>query len=145
MRPPRSPSLRSKRARVAAGGLALLALIAQIGSVAHLAGVNHVACAEHGDLVEVSPDVDGLRALATADGATHTATQDIRSGHVAEHGHDHCVIAAFRRQQARAGATVSVSIPVPQKQAGLAAPLFSAPPPAISILALAPKNSPPRA
>jgi hypothetical protein len=118
-----------------------LALIAQLGGVAHLAVVDHVACAEHGDMVEVSPDAGGPRSLAAAE----TATQGIRAVHVKAHGHDHCLIAAFRRERARAGATVSMCIPVSQKRAEQAALLASEPPPAIAILHLAPKSSPPAA
>jgi hypothetical protein len=141
MSSPRSQGLRSKRARIAASGLALLALIAQLGSVAHLAVVNHVACAEHGEMVEVSPDVDALRSRT----ATDTATQGIRADHVKAHGHDHCLIAAFRRERARAGTTVSICIPVSQERTGQAALVPREPPPAIALLDLAPKNSPPTA
>jgi hypothetical protein len=131
---------RAKRSGIFAAALAALLVVGPLLAAAHLAEVQHVTCADHGELLEVGV-ADGTVALASQRaGQTHIRTLP---GEGAGHGHDHCGIAAHRRQ----------SIDPPRNAPAIASPLRLAihtPPPALAPVApaqpihrLAPKNSPP--
>jgi hypothetical protein len=135
----RTPLARIRRARVAASIFAMLALFAQLGSIAHLAVVKHVTCAEHGEMVDVADQpgavaahVDSRAAERRFDGADELA-----------HGHDHCPMAAFRRQRVLARATERpLSLPATATHRFILG-ARATPARAIALLHLAPKSSPP--
>ncbi|HZS40257.1 MAG TPA: hypothetical protein VFF06_25675 [Polyangia bacterium] len=117
----------------------MVAVLAQLGSVFHLAAVKHVECAEHGELVEVASDFAPARAVTAAD----SRTASIRGEYALAHGHDHCPLAACRRERVRSEARTTLLAPSLQEQSAVLTAGRSAPAPAIAILDLAPKNSPP--
>ncbi len=117
----------------------MVALIAQLGSVAHLAIVKHVECSEHGELVEVADAAGASRSLDLL-GAK---TLSVRADQILTHGHDHCSIAAFRRERIRPGSSVSAPVLATDARMAVLVTERDAPPPAIALLKLAPKNSPP--
>ena len=125
---------RRAKARYGLSLIAFVALASQVGSVAHLAFVRHVQCAEHGEMVE-------LTGASTVD--HQDAAPAVHQDGVQTHGHDHCAIATLRRN--RIGTTlVRVPAAPPQRtDLGRTLERAIAPPPSIAILALAPKNSPP--
>jgi hypothetical protein len=127
------------RFRASAGLVALLALTAQLGSAVHLALVSHVACPDHGELVEVATP----RSADRASDATRSAALALDSSPAAAHGHDHCAIATFRREQSAAPRGHAAALPVPRSIASLVHLPDASPPPAIALLSLAPKSSPP--
>jgi hypothetical protein len=112
-------------------------LLAQLVGFAHLAYVSHVTCAEHGELIEVRSSSGGMAAIAGAPAVRQSAAAE------EGHGHDHCIIALARRDRAF---TESSALPfgaVPL-QAPLALPLVERiEPPAVAVILIAPKNSPP--
>lgn len=112
-------------------------LLTQVVSFAHLAYVNHVTCAEHGELVEVG------RSVGSATAGTDSSA--VRPSAAAEesHGHDHCVIALARRDRAFADSTTRSFVAIPLETPLEAARAPEAAPPAIAVILIAPKNSPP--
>jgi hypothetical protein len=94
-----------------AGALTLCAMAGQFASVAHLAVVRHAVCLEHGELVheDARSRVAGTSARGGRDGratdgrATDSRANDARASLQASepsnaaHGHDHCGVAAHRR------------------------------------------------
>lgn len=126
------------RARFAAGLIAALSLVAQVGSVAHLAVVQHVTCLEHGEQIDVAPS--GAPVVADA--------KPVRESRVVAatdsgHGHDHCPLAAFRRQRASTESQARLLPPATADPRPFILAAHVTPAPSIAILALAPKSSPP--
>jgi hypothetical protein len=120
--------------RYSALALAALAVAGQLFGVVHLALVQHVTCAEHGELIEAGSASVQTAAPITGPSVSRAAVEG--------HGHDHCAIALLRRQQAR----VTTARPGPlalalAPHASVTIASFSNI--AIDILSLAPKNSPP--
>jgi hypothetical protein len=119
--------------------LAVLALAGQLGSFAHLVLVQHVSCADHGELIEVAPQnaIVAARTELSGPAVRASATSDPL------HGHDHCTLSPLRRDHLHRIGQSSHAL----------APLESASPPAhgrivvtapkLALFLLAPKNSPP--
>ncbi len=132
---------RNRVSRGFAAALAVVALAGQLSSFAHLVLVRHVTCAEHGDMIEVGRE----RVIAAA--ATERAAEDsVAAASPAEsHGHEHCLVAPMRRDRlaSRAGAVLDSSHIDAYGTIGVARSETIAP--AIAVLVLAPKNSPPQA
>ena len=145
---------RASLARVSTLSLVALCLTTQLSGFAHLALVPHVACAEHGELVEA----DSRRAALIPSGAEGAAlnpgpgprstdgaavSSEPRVEVASNHSHDHCICTAVRRTPARLS------------RASAAADLHTAAPPtlltmgdvpSVQVLApldVAPKSSPP--
>ncbi len=129
------------RARFAAGLIAALSLVAQLGSVAHLAVVQHVTCLEHGEQIDVARDSG---APAVADAKPVTEPHIAASGEPG-HGHEHCPLAAFRRQRALPESHARVLPPATADPRAFVLAAHVTPAPAIALLSLAPKSSPPLA
>jgi hypothetical protein len=130
--------LRRSGARLGAGALVAVFLCAQLGGALHFAVVQHVSCAEHGELVEIGTDA-GVRAAAVA---TH---ETVRADDTTLHGHDHCGVSAIRRERIHHVAPLALAARLPTTSLAHASLARRAPPRAIAILDLAPKSSPPRA
>ena len=121
--------------RYGASLVAFLVFVSQLGSVAHLAFVQHVECADHGEMVEVSGQ--GIDHVDQAAAVHQDATQT--------HGHDHCTIATFRRDRSQTRTMPVTTAPLSKTDLGSSLVRAIAPPPSICILDLAPKISPPAA
>jgi hypothetical protein len=117
-------------------GVALLAMLAQVGSYVHLASGDHVTCAEHGELVEVAHAASPKGPPERKSGSTFVAASS------ETHGHEHCLVAPHRRDHvaqslARSGITSAHAPVIAQRLQALA------PPAPIRLILLAPKSSPP--
>lgn len=118
----------------------MLALVAQAGSVLHLVLVQHVTCPEHGEWVHA--ESGGVPAALTAPAAEHSAPAVEKSTAEEPHGHDHCSVTCTRRDEAVfTGHAVSTATCSALTEApALSRAVFA---PAIALLHLAPKASPP--
>lgn len=116
----------------------MLAVAGQVAGFAHLAVVRHVTCAEHGELIELG------HASPAAVAIQPQANVVIAAAALGEtHGHDHCLIAPMRRDRAAlgGGATLDGRHFDADATCGHVSSRDIAP--AIAIIRLAPKNSPP--
>jgi hypothetical protein len=125
-------------ARLGASALVAVLLCAQLGGALHFAVVQHVSCAEHGELVEIGADADARAARV----ATH---ETVRADDTTIHGHDHCAVSAIRREPIHSVAPLALAARLPNAAITDASIARHEPPRAIAILDLAPKSSPPRA
>jgi hypothetical protein len=150
-----------RRSRAHAGGrsgfagrhlaiaLASLTLIAQLSSFAHLALVRHVVCPEHGELIhpdEQAPSTSSpaVRVVANAAPAEGVAIEAIPEAvGVAVHGHDHCLVAAHRRERATLVPRSESEIVDDPKAVARLATRDVPRPASVALFVLAPKNSPP--
>ncbi len=128
--------LRRNHTRLSASVLASALVCAQLSSAMHFAFVKHVSCAEHGELVEVGPNTAAPRAVVTPNKAVH-------SDESVQHGHDHCTITALRRERFLPASPITITTRIPSVLLAYAPTALRAPPPAIALLDLAPKSSPP--
>jgi hypothetical protein len=120
--------------RAAAGVLAAWVAIGQLASVAHHAVVVHVTCSEHGE---------ALHLQEASDGASHRHVDPcVRPTAETTPQHDHCLIAAFRKERCSREAGVVARAFAPAPERSLVAPATTRPS-TIPLVRLAPKNSPP--
>lgn len=131
------------RSRLMALPLALVCVLAYVGSVMHFALVQHATCLEHGEMVHVEDgDAHGV-------GQVEDSFDDARVASRREaadaHGMDaHCVHAFFRREAPPPAQDTAIVQAVPTRSSpALAVFRFHAEP--VARLHLAPKASPPRA
>jgi hypothetical protein len=126
--------------------VAAVSLVAQLSSSIHLFLVPHVSCPEHGELIHESQHTGSSAAhteeRSSAGGAQFPAVQGVpeRDG---AHDHDHCFAATDRRDGlcvASCAWSVAGGPPSSATSPFRASTLGS---PAIALLLLAPKNSPP--
>lgn len=126
--------------------LSAATLVAQLSALVHLGLVRHVICAEHGELIHAD-DVDHspatpAQAVSPATTARTTSASGRHEGS-AYHGHEHCLMAAHRRERAvpsNNGWFSFVSEPPPSDTTESSAVPRPAP---VAIYRLAPKSSPP--
>jgi hypothetical protein len=108
--------------------------------VAHFALVQHVVCDEHGELMDV--DVATF-AMSASEARPSSEPAWAKSPAPAGHHHEHCNVLAHLRQQL----PVPIFAGLPARVAAVpelaSAPFESAPPLAVPLYRLAPKNSPP--
>jgi hypothetical protein len=123
--------------------LAGLCLASQLSGLAHLAMVPHVACAEHGELVEPGHGGLGSRSVLPVGAPARVQVWPAEAGLSPRHGHDHCLLAAWRRSPA----TLSVrpaSVEARPTEGPVAGRERRAPTAStLAVLAVAPKSSPP--
>ncbi len=119
--------------------LAAMFLAAQVSSFTHELLVQHVTCAEHGELIHV----DGSVAPAALPPLETSALTSALPGLTTGHGHEHCLACTARREQLiLSGPSATLPGPVASKAVvGVARGSFSPLP--VALLRLAPKNSPP--
>ncbi len=128
----------SDAARFAASALALLFLYGQVASYAHLANVRHVRCADHGELIDLHGDqVEAAPADASA-GPRLIASHDCTS-----HRHEHCAIAAQRRESSAGAEHHEVATVAPRAVAREFTASPDRPHTPLALYRLAPKTSPP--
>ena len=129
--------------RLLLGIIAILCLAAQLASAAHFVIVEHHACAEHGELVHADEVSHGSGRFLPELGRKGPRVQGALADDVV-HGHGHCIGFSDRRErlavhpQAVALAPRPSGGPVATLSAGIPDD-----PPAIRLLFLAPKASPP--
>jgi len=118
--------------------VAFAGLCAQLFGVAHLAQVRHATCDEHGELVEL-----GDQPAATPAPPQQSARIDGAAAGEGAHGHDHCVAAAQRHQRVLRGDDANPTLAARRTavKSGFARDLT--PTPALPLLRVAPKTSPP--
>lgn len=141
---PAPPSIPQRRARGALRALALLvaalSFFQQTSTSLHFALVRHAICPEHGDVVHVGEShVSEFPAEAARDSDGPIADRHDET----EHGHEHCVALSTQRSGADPRAhslrleALRWSTPSEVRDATVAEH------PAVALLLLAPKNSPP--
>jgi hypothetical protein len=116
--------------------LAAFVLLCQAAAWVHAAAIPHVTCVEHGESVHL--DAQGEASAPRGDaGATVLAEA---ADEATAHAHEHCNLQGHRTSSTPPPvlADVVATAIVP------AAPTTAAPLPAVSLLRLAPKTSPPR-
>jgi len=141
----RSPASQSRwrATRVTSAALALLCLAAQLSSLAHLALVRHVTCAEHGEAVDAPESQQpGANAWNFKQQPAHGATAS--SGDRPElQSHEHCALAENRNAWALV-VPEAISVSSVARSTAIAPPhvhIGSLSPSALCLLA--PKTSPP--
>ena len=132
----------ARRASMRATSVILLAV--HLLTLGHLLFVRHAICPEHGEAIHSDPPSEDRATPPSHEGAGAGAA--LASGApTAEHAHDHCLARASTRERFALLPTQDV-MPVPPL---LAVPLLSpvgvGTEPAVAVLLLAPKNSPPAA
>ena len=131
---------RNRVSRGFAAALAVVALAGQLSSFAHLVLVRHVTCAEHGDLIEVGRE----RAITTT--VSRQAVTAVGAASAEEtHGHEHCLIAPMRRDRLALGSGAVHDSAHIDAYGTIGVARAQAIAPAIAVIVLAPKNSPPLA
>jgi hypothetical protein len=118
--------------------LGSLCLVAQLSDAAHMLLVEHVRCAEHGELTH-APE-----SHARLQGETHRAGGPIVTpgAALADDEHDHCLICSDRRKLALVLPAVPV-VHAPGAGQAVARPGYVAWIPAQRTYSFAPKTSPP--
>ena len=119
-----------------------LLLAAQLLALSHLLVVRHTICPEHGEAIHSESPSDAQTLGSSHEGAAADPTLG-PGAPAAEHAHDHCLALANTRER-------FVPLPFPDVMPGplsVAATLPSLATvgvaPAVAVLLLAPKNSPP--
>jgi len=131
---------RVRRANMRATSTLLLA--AQLLTLGHLAIVQHTICAEHGEVIH-SGSPHEARALPAPDEGAASGPALGGEAPPVEHAHDHCLARANARERfallpaldLMPGSLVATATPPALSAVSVA--------PAIAVLLLAPKNSPP--
>ncbi|HJX66743.1 MAG TPA: hypothetical protein VJ860_22650 [Polyangia bacterium] len=119
-----------------------LLLAAQLLSLGHLLIVRHTICPEHGEAIHSGARSETQALPPTHERATSDPALDVGAA-PAEHAHDHCLAQANTRERfallPSADLTTGPLLLAPLRPSLAAVALT----PAVSVLLLAPKNSPP--
>jgi hypothetical protein len=121
-----------------------LLLAAQLFTLGHLLIVRHTICREHGETIHSgspseTPALPPGRESATGDRALGSGTPAV------EHAHDHCLAQANTRERFALLPVADLLPGPPLAAARLPSLAAVALTPAVAVLLLAPKNSPPSA
>ena len=119
----------------------LLCLYAQFASALHMLLVEHVRCAEHGELIHANGDKHEDHDSASRELSSSGPTIGVSSRH-ADHGHDHCLTCSERRKLALLPPMLP-ELRAPEDRFAVLATGWDAPFPSLRIYSLAPKTSPP--
>src|SRR5438067_1246837 len=90
----RGGMLGKRSTRATALALAIVLAGSQFASFAHFVFVQHVTCADHGELVEVGQQ---RKSALDRDQRSSTVSQATTEG--AGHGHEHCLMTPHRRER----------------------------------------------
>jgi hypothetical protein len=113
-------------------------ILGQLAVVGHYALVAHYVCAEHGTLHHG-------RAPALTHARPTPATRSVQAFSREDHGsHDECAFPARQGKQVAAPAASELALGAPSSTARSSATTSGEPDSSIPLLALAPKQSPPR-
>lgn len=116
---------------------AAIALLGQLTTTLHMAVVEHATCPEHGETVHVVRRNADRGPSSMALGAAHVkAASD-------ESAHEHCAVGLQQRHRLSVSPAQEDRAPQPSALRARAIAGLTRPP-AIALLVLAPKNSPPR-
>lgn len=126
--------------------VACFLVLSQISSFLHFFVVQHTVCPEHGELVHAAP---GDLVAATSpdplpqsrDNAVDTAKSSRSSD--ANHGHDHCMVCAQRREHATLARSPAVVPPSLGAKLAVARDRGARILSSVPLYLIAPKNSPP--
>ncbi len=123
-------------------GLATFALIGQLASLSHLVLVRHTVCLEHGELIH--PDEASARGVATTH-LSESLASALRPAPEAtgSHGHEHCAIAAHRRERVVVLAASALALELPAEGPRLSPGTTDAQLTPRAVYRFAPKSSPP--
>jgi hypothetical protein len=122
----------------------ILLLSAQLLTLGHLLIVRHTVCPEHGEALHSSAHSETQALPPTHEDATSDAALDSGAA-PADHAHDHCLAQANTRERFALLPALD-SMPVPLLLAATLPSLSAVGvAPAMAVLLLAPKNSPPSA
>ena len=131
---------RARRASMRATSTLLLA--AQLVALGHLLVVRHTICPEHGEAIHSESPSDAQTLGSSHEGAAADSTLGTGTP-PAEHAHDHCLALANPRERFALWPAPDV-MPGPLLVAATLPSLATASvAPAVALLLLAPKNSPP--
>jgi hypothetical protein len=127
--------------RVSVAAVSAFCAFATLGNTAHFALVQHVACAQHGDLVHADETHPGSTASAAERGARSDSPAFGQGPDAVEGSHEHCVAQLKRREEVGvpSGAFVLDRAQLEPSHALEAEGVSSS----IAVLRLAPKASPP--
>lgn len=118
--------------------MAAFVLLCQAAAWVHAAAIPHVTCVEHGESVHLDAQ-EGAKGPAPAQSLGDAVVAEAADEATA-HAHEHCSLQGHR--------TATTSPPALTDAAATAVPATgpapASPPPAVSLLSLAPKTSPPR-
>ena len=119
-----------------------LLLAAQVLSLSHLLVVRHTICPEHGEAIHSESPSDAQALGSSHEGAAADPTLGAGAP-TAEHAHDHCLALANPRERFASWPAPDV-MPGPHLVAATLPSLGTVDAaPAVAVLLLAPKNSPP--
>jgi hypothetical protein len=133
---------RARRASLRATSTLLLA--AQLLTLGHLLIVRHTICPEHGEAIHSGSPSETQALRPSHEGATNAPALDGGAA-PAEHAHDHCLAQANTRERFALVPVLDVApgpllLVAPRPSLAAVAVM-----PALAVLRLAPKNSPPSA
>lgn len=129
-----------------ASAIALLALVGQLSTAVHLALFRHVVCLQHGELIHLDESEAGTPALAETPphrGPPERVSFQSRTQSVDDDRHDHCFLAAHRREIAAASRARIAAAKLPPVLRGARIPKDVRRPAPVALFLIAPKNSPP--
>jgi hypothetical protein len=122
--------------------ISTLLLAAQLLTLGHLLIVRHTICPEHGEAIHSASPSETQALRPSHEGATNAPALDVGAT-PAEHAHDHCLAQANTRERfallPAADLTTGPLLLAPLRPS-LAAVVLT---PAVGVLLLAPKTSPP--
>jgi hypothetical protein len=141
--PPASSGWMALLVRVSLGVVALVCVLAQLASAAHFVLVGHGVCSEHGELVHEGEgsahSFDSARERGAKPADAHTALVTEVVG-----DHDHCTLLCERRERLALPPQNFCDAPLPHDEAtATLTGTTSAGVPAVPLLLVAPKGSPP--
>jgi hypothetical protein len=120
--------------------IALLALAAQLSAIGDLVLFRHAVCSEHGELIHLDEEVSWA---APPSANTHFFSIDAKAEPRVHHGHDHCSLAAHRRETTPASRAKILLARAEPIVAGCCLEDDVPRSAAVATFLLAPKNSPP--
>jgi hypothetical protein len=137
-----SPTRCAQR-RYLAGAFVALAVVGQFATLAHLALVPHEVCPEHGEFIHTDANGNGFAQHFSQNLANSAALLQASESPSAAHGHEHCDVAAHRRESLVVRAYTSVVIWQSAQAITFALPDSQPRFVARGVIAYAPKASPP--
>ena len=134
------------KVRLYAATIAVICFLGQVTSLAHFWLVQHVVCAEHGELIHSSEVAHAQPAAheLVDEGPADSIQAGTEDSNPVDDNHDHCLAVSERRKSCIVART-TWNIP-PPPLAGAADSIVEGPPRVASLvpyLLLAPKTSPP--
>jgi hypothetical protein len=134
-----------RASRGVGAALALLTFASPLVGSWHEAAVRHVACPEHGELIDAPAQVQHQHAKAASDSPVLFAETDPAAPSDSGARHDHCVIVVRAQQHAREQSRSLIVVAAPDAPAAQFIPDEAPQLQSLALYRLAPKASPPLA